>query len=52
MEKSFHFRYDRHIGKTVEALVNTLPARNLDTLLLATHLHLGECWLQWQQGAA
>ena len=25
MEKSFHFRYDRHIGKTVEALVNTLP---------------------------
>ncbi len=81
MERSFRFRYDQHIGETVEALVNTLPgherrvlraryvtwphladeliarrlglpARNLDTLLLAAHLHFGQHWLQWQQGAA
>jgi hypothetical protein len=81
MEKARRFRYDQHIGETVEALVNTLPgherrvlraryvtwphltdeliarrlglpARNLDTLLLAAHLHFGQHWLQWQQGAA
>jgi len=81
MEKLFRFRYDQHIGETVETLVNTLPgherrvlraryvnwphladeliarrlslpARNLDTLLLAAHLHFGQCWLRWQQGAA
>ena len=81
MEKSLHFRYDRHIDKTVETLVNTLPgherrvlgaryvvgphlvaervarrldltARTLDTLQLAAHLHFGQCWLRWQQGAA
>lgn len=52
MDNSCRIRYDQHIGETVEALVNTLSARNLDTLLLAAHLHFGQCWLQWQQRAA
>jgi len=75
MEKRLQFRYDQHIGETLEALVNTLPghkrrvlraryvtwphltdeliarsldlpARNLDTLLLAARLHFGQYWLQ------
>lgn len=78
MEKWFRFRYDQHIGETVEALINSLPgherrvlrahyvtrphladeliarlglpARNLDTLLLAAHLRFGQCWLRWKQG--
>ena len=41
-----------HLADELIARRLGLPARNLDTLLLAAHLHFGQHWLQWQQGAA
>lgn len=41
-----------HLADELIARRLGLPTRNLDTLLLAAHLHFGQCWLRWQQGAA